>query len=46
MKIDRHDALFDESHPLTTQYAGASENGQSTEDEASEPHVTILLRDY
>ncbi|WP_375866136.1 hypothetical protein [Bradyrhizobium tunisiense] len=30
----------------TTQYADANENGQLTEDEASEPHVTIILRDY
>lgn len=30
----------------TTQYADANENGRLTEDEASEPHVTIILRDY
>lgn len=31
---------------ITTQYADANENGQLTEDEASEPHVTIILQDY
>lgn len=30
----------------TVQYADANESGQLTEDEASEPHVTIIIRDY
>lgn len=32
--------------PTTTQYADADETRQLTEDEASEPHVTIIIRDY
>lgn len=32
--------------PTTTQYADANETRQLTEDEASEPHVTIIIRDY
>lgn len=32
--------------PTTTQYADASEAKQLTEDEASEAHVTIIIRDY
>ncbi len=30
----------------TTQYADANESKQLTQDEASEPHVTIIIRDY
>lgn len=30
----------------TAQYADANETGHLTEDEASEPHVTIIIRDY
>lgn len=30
----------------TTQYADASEAKQLTENEAGEPHVTIIIRDY
>lgn len=30
----------------TARYADADESGQFTEDEASEPHVTIIIRDY
>lgn len=30
----------------TTQYADANEAKQLTEDEASEAHVTIIIRDY
>lgn len=32
--------------PTTTQYADANEAKQLTEDEASEAHVTIIIRDY
>lgn len=32
--------------PTTTQYADANEAKQLTEDEASEAHVTIVIRDY
>lgn len=32
--------------PTTTRYADANEAKQLTEDEASEAHVTIILRDY
>lgn len=32
--------------PTTTQYADANEAKQLTEDEASEPHVAIIIRDY
>lgn len=32
--------------PTTTQYADANEAKQLTEDEASEGHVTIIIRDY
>lgn len=31
---------------ITAQYADANEAGQLTEDEASEAHVTIIIRDY
>lgn len=32
--------------PTTTQYADANEAKQLTEDEASEAHVSIIIRDY
>lgn len=32
--------------PTTTQYADANEAKQLTEDEAGEPHITIIIRDY
>lgn len=30
----------------TAQYADGNEAKQLTEDEASEPHVTVIIRDY
>lgn len=32
--------------PTTTQYADANEAKQLTEDDATEPHVAIIIRDY
>lgn len=32
--------------PTTTRYADTNEAKQLTEDEASEAHVTIIIRDY
>lgn len=32
--------------PTTTQYADANETRQLTEDDAGEPHATIIIRDY